>query len=60
MVETVGFNMNTEKEKAQELKNKIKYLHEHPEENTYTGWNCLADCKCRLSEQYYVELMLLY
>lgn len=48
------------KEKAQELKNKIKYLHEHSEEDTYTGWNCLADCKCRLSEQYYVELMLLY
>ena len=52
--------MITEKEKQEELEQKIKYLHEHPEKDTYTGWNSLCDCKCKLSEQYYVELMLLY
>lgn len=52
--------MINEKKQHEELVKKIKYLQEHPEEDTYTGWNSLCDCKCKLSEQYYVELMLLY
>lgn len=41
------------------LKGQLAWLKANPTEDTYTGWNSLADCKCRKSEELYIKLMLL-
>lgn len=41
------------------LRGKLAWLKINPEEDTYTGWNSLADCKCKKSEEIYIKLMLL-
>ena len=41
------------------LRGQLAWLKANPNEDTYTGWNSLADCKCKRSEELYIKLMLL-
>ena len=39
------------------LKGQLAYLKANPKEDTYTGWNSLADCKCKKSEELFIKIM---
>lgn len=41
------------------LKDRLAWLKANPGKDTYTGWNSLADCRCKESEEIYIKLMLL-
>lgn len=41
------------------LRGKLAWLKANPDQDTYTGWNSLADCKCKISEEIYIRLVLL-
>ena len=41
------------------LEGKLAWLKANPTEDKYDGWNNLADCKCKRSEEIYIRLMQL-